>query len=75
MIRRPDRRPAPDGSQTMRFFSLLGGCLLFGYPILGLVSRSASLAGIPVLYVYLFVVWALFIALIAWLVEGRRNRR
>ena len=66
----------PDRLLSPRLLALfLGGCLLFGYPILGLVSRSASLAGIPVLYVYLFVVWALFIALIAWLVEGRRNRR
>ena len=66
----------PDRLLGPRLLALfLGGCLLFGYPILGLVSRSASLAGIPVLYVYLFVVWALFIALIAWLVEGRRNRR
>ena len=66
----------PDRLLGPRLLALfLGGCLLFGYPILGLVSRSASLAGIPVLYVYLFVVWALFIALLAWLVEGRRNRR
>lgn len=47
----------------------LGGCLLFGYPILELFSKPTTVAGIPLLFVYLFVAWAAFIGLIALLVE------
>lgn len=53
----------------------LAGCLLFGYPILGLFSRRVTVGGVPLLFAYLFIAWALFIGLIAWLVEGRGRRR
>jgi hypothetical protein len=52
----------------------LGGCVLFGYPILELFSRPMTVGGVPRLFVYLFAVWAVFIVLIAWLVEGRGRR-
>lgn len=61
------------GARLLALF--LAGCLLFGYPILGLFSRQSSIGSVPLLFVYLFVVWALFIALLAWLVEGGRRRR
>lgn len=48
----------------------LGGCLIFGYPILELFSKPATVLGVPLLFVYLFTAWAIFIALIAWTVEG-----
>lgn len=41
------------------------GCLLFNYPILALFNIPGSVAGIPVLYAYMFSVWALLVALIA----------
>jgi hypothetical protein len=47
------------------------GCLLFNYPILALFNRAATVFGIPILYAYIFVVWAVLIALMAWMVEGR----
>ncbi|MEM9558607.1 MAG: hypothetical protein AAGC60_30420 [Acidobacteriota bacterium] len=53
----------------------LVGCLLFGYPLMELFSGSGTLAGIPVFYVYLFVAWAAFIAVLAWLASGRGRRR
>lgn len=52
----------------------LAGCLVFGYPILDLFSRESTVAGVPLLYVYLFAAWAAFIAVTAWLVE-RAHRR
>ena len=74
----PSRRSyrGPGAVLTPRLLALfLGGCLLFGYPFLELFSRPSTVAGIPLLYVYLFTAWAVFIALIAWLVEGERRHR
>jgi hypothetical protein len=45
------------------------GCLLFNYPILALFNVPGAVFGIPVLYVYIFVAWALLIALMALTVE------
>jgi hypothetical protein len=45
------------------------GCLLFNYPILALFNVRGTLLGIPVLYAYIFSVWALLIALMAFAVE------
>ncbi len=41
------------------------GFLLFNYPLLSLFSTEGTVVGIPVLYAYLFVSWALLIALTA----------
>lgn len=45
------------------------GCLLFSYPLLSLFNFDGAIAGIPVLYAYLFCVWAALIALMALVVE------
>ena len=47
------------------------GCLLFNFPILALFNVPGTLFGVPVLYAYLFIAWALLIALMAWVVERR----
>ena len=47
------------------------GFLLFGYPLLAAFNVHAMLFGIPVLYVYFFVVWGALIALMALVIEGR----
>ena len=49
------------------------GCLLFSYPLLALFNVRASVAGVPLLYAYLFVAWGGLIALIA-VVSGRSRR-
>jgi hypothetical protein len=41
------------------------GLLLFNYPLLSLFSTEGAVLGVPVLYAYLFVSWALLIALTA----------
>ena len=53
----------------------LAGGLLFGYPFLAVFSGARRIAGIPQLYVFLYVAWALFIAAIAWLVDSGGRRR
>jgi hypothetical protein len=45
------------------------GCVLFNYPILAIFNVPAAVLGIPVLYAYIFLAWALLIALMALAVE------
>jgi hypothetical protein len=45
------------------------GCLLFSYPLLSLFNVGGTVAGIPVLYAYLFGVWIALIALMILVVE------
>jgi len=45
------------------------GVLLFNYPLLALFNVRAAVFGVPILYAYLFVAWALLIALVAVVME------
>lgn len=47
----------------------LFGCVVVNYPVLAIFDVQASVAGIPVLYLYVFGVWAALIALMAWIIE------
>jgi hypothetical protein len=47
------------------------GCVLFNFPILALFNVSDTLLGVPMLYAYIFIAWALLIALMAWVIERR----
>ena len=52
--------------QSQRLVALfMLGWLLLTYPLLALFNRGGSVAGIPLLYVYLFGAWALLIVLMA----------
>ena len=48
------------------------GLLLFNYPLLALFNDARTLFGIPLLYAYLFFVWALFICLLAF-IAGKKS--
>ena len=48
------------------------GCLLFSYPLLSLFNTGGVIFGIPVLYAYLFGVWAALIALMILVIERWR---
>jgi hypothetical protein len=50
---------------------VLAGFIAVNYPLLSLFSRAALWLGIPLLYLYLFVFWALFIGLAAVIMEKR----
>ena len=45
------------------------GWLLFSYPLLSIFDTGGTVAGIPVLYAWLFGVWAALIALLIVVVE------
>lgn len=49
----------------------LGGVLLLYSPLVALFDGRRDWLGVPVLYLYLFGVWTLFIAVTAWVVGGR----
>ena len=63
-------RPIVKNQRLIALFLL--GVLLFNYPLLGLFSRATQAFGVPLLYVYIFGAWTLFIGLLACVVE--RNR-
>lgn len=39
--------------------------IALNYPLLALFSDASTLFGVPVLYLYLFFLWAIFILLVA----------
>jgi hypothetical protein len=58
-------------SKGQRFVALcMLGMLLFNYPILTLFNVPGALFGVPVLYAYIFIAWAVLIALMAFLAES-----
>ena len=64
-------RPSIKGQRLVALFLL--GVLLLNYPLLDLFAGSGQVLGIPVLYVYVFAVWALLIGLMALVVETRKD--
>jgi hypothetical protein len=63
-------RSAVKGQRLVVVFLL--GVVLFNYPLLALFNRTASIVGIPVMYVYIFGAWALLIGLAALVIERSR---
>jgi len=47
------------------------GCMLFNYPLIALFNKPGEVFGIPLLYFYLFGVWALLVGLMAFAIERR----
>jgi len=63
-------RSTMKGPRLVAVFLL--GVLLFNYPFLALFNREASVFGIPLLYAYIFLAWALLIGLLALVIEASR---
>jgi hypothetical protein len=61
------KRSGMTGQRLAAIF--LMGCVLLNYPILSLFTRRVALAGIPLLYAYIFGVWALLIGLMVVVIE------
>jgi hypothetical protein len=54
-----------------RFVALcMLGVLLFNYPILALFNVTGTVFGVPLLYAYIFIAWALLIAMMAFVAES-----
>ena len=53
-----------------RFVALcMLGLLLFNYPVLALFNLSGAVFGVPLLYAYIFIAWAVLIAMMAFVAE------
>ena len=65
------RRSDLTGPRLAAVFLL--GSVLLNYPILAIFTRPEKVAGIPLLYGYIFGAWLLLIGLMAWVVEKRRG--
>jgi hypothetical protein len=65
------RRSGTTGQRLAAIFMM--GCVLLNYPILSLFSRREDVAGIPLLYVYVFAAWTVLIGLMAMVVERPRD--
>ncbi len=64
---------SPVRRKIQRLLALFAfGCLAVNYPLLALFSKIALWYGIPVLYMYLFTVWFIFILIIAIVTERKK---
>lgn len=71
-LKRPERKLR----QKERLVALvLLGVLMFTKPLLGLFDRLQLWFGIPLLYLYLFAAWAVFILLAALILESTLSHR
>jgi hypothetical protein len=65
------KRSGKTGQRLAAIF--LMGCVLLNFPILFLFARQGEIAGIPLLFAYVFGAWSLLIGLMAFVVERPRE--
>jgi hypothetical protein len=65
------RRSDLTGPRLVAVFLL--GSVLLNYPILAIFTQPGEVAGIPLLYAYIFGAWLLLIGLMALVIERRRE--
>ncbi len=65
------KRYGKTGQRLAALFVL--GCILLNFPILFLFARPVDIAGIPLLFAYLFAAWTLLIGLMAIVAERPRE--
>ena len=70
--RRNGARPVESRRTGERLIALLiSGGVLLNFPLLSLLRGGGLVAGIPALYVYLFLVWALLAGATALILKAR----
>lgn len=52
---------------------LIIGVIVLNYPLLSLFSKVKLVFGVPVLYLYIFAVWSLFIGCVALVLEKKTS--
>ncbi|GAA4024388.1 hypothetical protein GCM10022409_05480 [Hymenobacter glaciei] len=66
----PPVRPAPRRGPKLLFLAVLFGVLL-NYPLLAVFDHNGRVGGVPVLYLYVLLVWIALVALTGWLVRKK----
>ena len=65
-----------EGLAAQRLVALFfAGWALLSFPLLALWDHDARILGLPLFPLALFVIWALLIAALAWVVEGGAPER
>ena len=59
--------------QKLIIFSVLL-LVLFTYPVVSIANRSALAAGIPVLFLYIFIVWIIAIIVLYRIAERKQKK-
>lgn len=57
------------GKSTKLITISLVGWLLLSFPLLSIFSTTGVIFGIPLLFLYVFVIWIVFIALTFWVTK------
>jgi len=66
----------PDRIKKQRFAALAALLLvLFSYPLLSIADKNKMLSGIPVLYLYIFLAWAIGIYLLYRAAEKNNDKK
>ena len=72
----PPPRVSADSRTGERLIALLlGGIIAWTYPVLFLIGTDARILGIPLLYLYLYLSWGLFVGLVALIIEWKSVSR
>ena len=64
-------RPGKTGQRLVAVFT--AGVFILNYPILFLFTRPVKIAGVPLLYAYVFGAWIALIATLAYVIERSRE--
>ncbi|MCP4406950.1 MAG: hypothetical protein GY807_04165 [Gammaproteobacteria bacterium] len=65
---------SPEKGNDRLIALVLVGVLALNYPLLSLFSGASFLFGIPILYLYLFFIWGIFISLAALIIEHNTKK-
>lgn len=60
----------PSGMRERLVAAFMLGLALFNPPLLAVFGKGGALAGVPVLYLYLFLAWIGLIVILALIIEG-----
>jgi len=70
---RPRTAPtAPRRGQRLLFLAVVFVVLL-NFPLLTIFDHDGRVAGVPVLYLYVLLLWVLLVALTGWLVREKQE--
>lgn len=67
------KMPEPERRMERLAGLLVAGLILLNFPLLSIFSVSSFVLGIPVLYVYMFSVWAFIIGVTAIVLRRRQS--
>jgi hypothetical protein len=62
------------GKGQKLFFVFLLFLVLFNFPLMSIFNTNRLIMGLPLLYLYLFFIWALLIAVLYLIVRRKNNK-